>query len=162
MGKPQGGKPGVGQLYTARADFRDFHARLEVKSNGGYSALLFNGLPGVAMNGASVTFSNDAKTGVGVRFNTNMGIATRSAPLPATVKPDDWFTLEVVAQAPKVIYRIHGETVLEVPDAQSRPGPVGFEVAGPGTVLSVRKIEIKELPPGKNLPADALRLQGTW
>ncbi len=131
-------------LTTARDDYRDFHARIEAKINeNGDSGLFFRfGERGDQAIQAQLTAS-PAGTGSLLRHTETI------VKSPRQVEPNEWFTLEVIAQGPLVRVILDGTEVARWLDRN--PGfeasPLAFESGFAGTVITIRKVEVKRLPP---------------
>jgi Domain of Unknown Function (DUF1080) len=67
------------------------------------------------------------------------------------VKPDEWFTQEVMADGNHIVIKVNGKTTVDYTDDNNTYTKGHFALQGhdPGTVVKFRKIEIKELPPPK-------------
>lgn len=141
-------------LFTERGDYRNFHLRAEVKVNrGGDGGLLFR-----------------CERGLGSKFGTPRGYESEVSDTPAVprgslwlgpegpdnsvpAKPgpdrsDKWFVQEVIATGGRVVVKIDGEVVLDHtadPERYAR-GHIALQVWGEQTALSVRKVEMMELP----------------
>jgi serine/threonine protein kinase len=180
-------------LYTDRGDYENFHIRAEVRINdGGNSGLYFRSSfgpefdvarlappgapPGAATerkmrlpNGYEADISLDStysKTG----SLWSLGPSAIAVPVKeATIKPDTWFTLEVIARGNRIVTKVDGRTVLDWVDGQKRhtKGHFALQVFHANTVVEFRKVEVKELPAtSPEVPrraADVLPfLAGTW
>ncbi len=73
------------------------------------------------------------------------------------VKPDEWFTQEVIAQGNHIIIKLNGKTTVDFVDENNTytKGHLALQQHNawadlPETVLHVRKIEIRELLPAKS------------
>jgi hypothetical protein len=62
-----------------------------------------------------------------------------------TVRPGEWFTLELIATSKKITVLIDGKKKIEHDAAPSGNGPIGMMCRGGGTVY-FKEIVIKELP----------------
>jgi hypothetical protein len=62
--------------------------------------------------------------------------------------PDEWFTLEVIAQGDHQVTRVNGKTAVDVRDGRFQKGRLALVGSQPGTVVRFRRIEVKELAPG--------------
>ncbi|OYW13071.1 MAG: hypothetical protein B7Z55_17465, partial [Planctomycetales bacterium 12-60-4] len=117
-------------LTTERTDYRDFHVRAVVKINaGGDSGLFFRfGDQGDASIQAQI-MAAPANVGSLLRH------ATVVVPSARLVPPDEWFTLEVIAEGSRVVVLVDGqETVSWIdPSGTTFAGPIGIESAYPGT-----------------------------
>lgn len=141
-------------LYTDRGDYRNFHLRVEAKINrGGDGGLLFR-----------------CEHGLSSRFGTTVGYETEIADLPTVphgslrtgpegpdntvlAKPGrsragEWFRQEVIVEDGHIVVKVDGQTVLDYVAANEhyRQGHIALQVWGEQTELSIRKVEIKELP----------------
>ena len=164
-------------LFTERGDFQDFHLRAEAKINlAGNSGIYFRApfalgggyypkaYEAQIFAGEAATFKEEFKTGSLYGLNRGKG-----SPPPG----DSWFTLEVVARGNRITIKVNGATTVdEFKDDQYQRGHFALQQLGPETVAQFRKIEIKELPPGKTdapppavAPFDAAKakeLQEAW
>ncbi len=151
----------AGLLLSDRADYENFHLRLETRlSEGAYGSLFLRCGP-----------PNDGTTGnkcYAIRIGASSGAPplTGSLVLSAhldeavpllladaakvTPEPGEWFVLEVIAEGNHLRVLIEGKTVVDYTDANKTftVGRIGL-VCRPNSVLRFRKIEIKELPPTK-------------
>jgi hypothetical protein len=77
----------------------------------------------------------------------SVGKRTEVPDLPA-IPPDTWFVFEIIANGPNVAYKLNGKPLVQEEGLTVRRGRIGLTVIGPipGTVVSYKKIEIKELP----------------
>jgi uncharacterized protein (TIGR03067 family) len=77
-------------------------------------------------------------------------------------KPNEWFTLEVIADGNHRIEKYNGQVILDVVDKETkyRRGHIVLRQLN-STATFFRKIEIKELPSAKS-ETDQQRLQGRW
>jgi hypothetical protein len=66
------------------------------------------------------------------------------------VKPDEWFTQEVTVKGNHIVIKVNGKTTVDFVDEQNRhpKGHFAIQQHDPGSVVQVRKIEVKELPEG--------------
>jgi hypothetical protein len=64
------------------------------------------------------------------------------------VKPDTWFTQEVIAVGNHIIIKVNDKTTVDFVDEKSRhtKGHFAIQQHDPGSTVSVRKIEVIELP----------------
>jgi hypothetical protein len=150
-----------GQLRTEQV-FQNFHCRLEVKMNPG----------GDAVFGFRAALDNFVETNL-VSKNDLRGFGSlthrwnsKSTELVQSTKKltedDSWVTLEVIAQGKKATVKVNGTTTAEkVIDGMLDRGFFDFGLGQVGSILQIRKIEIKELPPeapgwirGQFLPVD--------
>ena len=64
-------------------------------------------------------------------------------------KPDEWFTQEVIADGDHIIIKVNDETVVDTHDTKYAKGYLAIQQHNEGSVVHVRKAEIKELPASK-------------
>jgi hypothetical protein len=138
-------------LVSDRNDLLNFHARIEMKvNNGGITHVMVHGKPpSYTPNEMFLRFDGRAPAdsmGVTVRRRDAEKALARFEVDTAKLR-DQWFTLEIIARDPEITYCINGKEVAHVDDVRFQPGHLGLDVVFRDTVLSVRKLEIKELPP---------------
>src|SRR5262249_47266820 len=70
---------------------------------------------------------------------------------PVGMKPDTWFTGEVIATGKRIVVRINGKPPanFEDPKGTYANGRLALQAWNPETVVHFRKIEIRELAPEK-------------
>jgi hypothetical protein len=173
----------AGTIGTERGDFGDFHLRAELKADLGYSGHLYfraSDLPG-PLDGYGVLVTTvpvpaqfntvdeheaRARTGTLVRSTRQPTALETLAPLENDlIRPDLWFTLEVIAIGPHVDERLDGTDVLEVDDPERtyQQGRIALErLARSAGALDCRKLEIKELPAGPKAGETASVLPSGW
>src|SRR5262249_55097087 len=81
------------------------------------------------------------------------------------IRPDAWFTLEVIATGPHVVVRLDGNDVLEVddPDRTYQQGRIALErLARSAGALDCLKLDIKELRVGASAGARASVPPSGW
>jgi uncharacterized protein (TIGR03067 family) len=138
---------GFSLLTTARHDYADFHLRAEVKVNDKNSGIWFR-LKDDKLAGYEAQINSKhltTKTGSLLRL-TQSGSTALVMVAKSQVPADTWFTLEIIANGPKLMVKINGETTAEANDLTFQSGPIGLEVHH-DTVVHFRRIEIRELPP---------------
>lgn len=150
-------------LFSERGDYRNFHLRAEVKVNlGGNSGILMRapfelqrgrldnfGIPGcyeveLQLNRSYPWATGSISATTEDAHPTNLGqIVDRSL-----TQPDEWFTIEVIAENNHFITKINGVEAVNCKDPLDRhhTGHLVLQVWHPNTVVQFRKIEIKELP----------------
>ncbi len=157
----------IGHLFTQRGDFENFRFRIEAKINdfgnsGQYFRTRFEkGYPAGYEAQINSTHPDPAKTG------TLYGLATVTEML---VKPDEWFTQEVIAEGNHIRILVNGKQVVDFVDAKNSytKGHLALQhhksAGGKDTVVQFRKIEVKELTDGRGgtAPATLDALQGNW
>jgi uncharacterized protein (TIGR03067 family) len=142
-------------LFTQRDDFTDFHLRAELQVGGGSAGGIcfragLNRLPFLLAPGYKASLSTVPPKG-------SLMITTpesKSAELLANAsktdfEPSVWFTMELIARGNRLTVKSDGQTVAEYTDnkATYKRGRIALETYAPGTVITFKKIEIKELPP---------------
>jgi uncharacterized protein (TIGR03067 family) len=154
-------------LLSDRNDLVNYHARVEMKVSGGTTRVAVHAQPpSYTTNEMFLRFDDRAPANsMGITARRRDGEKTLERFYVDTAKlRDQWFTLEIVARDPEITYYINGKEVAHVDDVRFQPGHLSLD-AGLDAVLSVRKIEIMELPPtppaGKQSP-DLDKLQGPW
>ena len=62
------------------------------------------------------------------------------------MKPDEWFTEEVIAVSNHIVIRVNGKTAIDFVDKKNRQtrGHLAIQHLNPATVIQVRKAECKE------------------
>ena len=159
VGRSNTGPAGV--LLSRRTDYENFHLRMEARlSEGTYSSLFVRCGPpsdGTAGNKCYAIRVGEASTAAPVT-----GALVLSAHLDEVVplelanaakeplKPDEWFPLEVLAEGNHLRVLVNGKTVVDHTDANETfaAGRLGL-VCRPNGLVRFRKLEIKELSPGK-------------
>jgi hypothetical protein len=144
-----GSGPHVGHLFTDRGDYRNFHFRLEAKiSDGGNSGQYFR-----------VKYGPSYPKGYEAQINSSHPDTQRTGSLynfvkitEQLVKPDEWFTQEVIADGNHIIIKVNGKTTVNFVDKKKTymQGHLALQMHGPTngieTMVQFRKIEVKELP----------------
>ena len=153
----------AGHLFSERDDYENFHLKFEVKINDkGNSGQYFR-----------ATFAKAFPPGYEAQINSTHGDKVRTGSLYADgrdkyteaekkkmlifdqlVKPDTWFTQEVIAVGNHIVIKVDGKTTVDFVDEKNRhsKGHFAIQQHDPGSVVTVRKIEVKELPATK--PSD--------
>jgi serine/threonine protein kinase/FKBP-type peptidyl-prolyl cis-trans isomerase/WD40 repeat protein len=136
-------------LFSDRGDYNNFHLRAEAQVNdGGNSGLYFRttlgtGFPKGYEAQINATHKDPQKTG------SLYGIVKI---LDQLHKPDEWFTLEVIAEGDHVVILVNAKKVVDVTDPTYKKGHIALQQHDPQTIVKFRKIEIKELPATKEAP----------
>jgi serine/threonine protein kinase len=158
----KGGGGGNTNLFSQRGDFRDFHLRAEGRVNAAGSAGItcraqFSsetpaGYSGVALGyiaklNAKSTF-DPRKTG-SLYVAERTGVQRGKAIDVSSVRPDEWCTLEVIAQGRRLVIKVNGQTTTDFEDARQAfsSGHIALQSLGAGGAVEFRKIEIKPLDP---------------
>ena len=143
-------------LYSPRGDYKNFKFRAEVKINDKGNSGMYVRAP------KEPTFSK----GYEIQVNSTHADPIKTGSLytlvhlfKAPVPPDTWFTQEV--EVADVNYRgqmvtkfrisVNGELLYEYLDHDRlwRSGHFAFQQHDPGSRVSIRKVEVMELPPTK-------------
>jgi Domain of Unknown Function (DUF1080) len=140
----------AGHLFSERGDYENFIYRVEAKINdhgnsGQYFRTQFGpSFPKGYEAQINSTHRDPVKTGSLYGFKE----ATVTKML---VKPDEWFTQEVIADGNHIIIKVNGKTTVDMVDKKNTytKGHFALQQHDPGTVVTFRKIEVKELPSGK-------------
>jgi serine/threonine protein kinase len=146
-----------GRLYTNRGDYRDFHLRAELKAEDNcLGGVFFRSAISdhressyIAIINTLQSHSEEPKTGSLSRdVHTGSRTILQSAGAEL-VRPQQWFTLEVIAVGSHFIVKIDGKQVAEGDDLENTydRGYIALQrdMSSHGGELSCRKIEIKEL-----------------
>jgi hypothetical protein len=172
-----------GRITSARGDYGDFHLRAEFRAVEGFLGHLFfrsSNLPGlldaygVWITTAPVPTEVTTVQDHSARARTGSLITlTREPPSSLLVsvvdseriRPNEWFTLELIATGPHFTVRIDGNAVLEVydPDQTYKQGHIALDrLAGTPGAIECRKFEIKELQRGDSGAAPARISHSGW
>jgi hypothetical protein len=119
-----------------------------MKINTESAGLIFHGKgPDYTTNEAYLNFMEGEGKTLGLIVRSKDGVRTTfTSPVAADKYRDKWIMLEVIAQGTVITYRIDGEFIAQIRDAKFEPGRLALEVAMPGALLEVKKVEVKELP----------------
>jgi serine/threonine protein kinase len=135
-------------LYSDLGDFDDFHVRIEAKINDTGKMMLYYRVPfaDVAKFSARAVYLGSApyQTGRLLGF----------APPADVARPDEWFTLELIANGRSIHVKVNGLTTAETEDAVFPPVQGHFvfaAVANAETTLHIRKIDVRRMASKKNL-----------
>jgi serine/threonine protein kinase/formylglycine-generating enzyme required for sulfatase activity len=161
-------------LFSERGDYVNFHVRVEVKVNlGGDSGLLFRAPFELRRGRTPYQFGITDCYEVELHQNRSylrptgsISEASGNAP-PETLgqvadgsltQPDEWFTIEVIAENDHFITKINGIEAVNCDDLLDRhqKGHLALQVWHPNTIVQFRKIEIKELPARAQTPPSAV------
>jgi serine/threonine protein kinase len=140
-------------LYTTSSDYQNFHLRIEARvSPGGEGGVVFRSTfpgpssRGIIPEGDEVKFCQMPKA-----MLTTASLAG-PRPIPMTsVKADEWFTQEVIAEGARLIVKVNGETTAEVDAKTYSKGCIALQKYGPG-VVQFRKIELMKYPDSTDDP----------
>jgi Domain of Unknown Function (DUF1080) len=150
-----GGGPSS-HLFSDRDDYTDFHFRVEAKINdhgnsGQYFRTAFGpGFPTGYEAQINATHTDEVKTGslypdprTTLKNYKDKITVLKKAPH----EPDEFFTQEVIAIGPKITILVNGKQTIEWEDPEYRykKGHFALQAHDPGSVMTFRKIEVKEL-----------------
>ena len=147
------GVGGQSMLYSPKGDYKNFKFRAEVKINdGGNSGMYVR-----SKNTPSFTDGHEIQINATHSDYIRTGsLYTLVHLLKSPVPPDTWFTQEVEVMdmnyRGKLVTRfrisVNGEILFEFLDFERRfkTGHLGFQQHDPGSKVSIRKIEVMELP----------------
>jgi len=149
-----GGPPS--HLFSERDDYSDFHFRVEAKINDkGNSGQYFR-----------TAFGPGFPTGYEAQINATHGDVVKTGSLypdsrttlknyrdkitvlnTAPHKPDEFFVQEVIAIGPKITILVNGKQTIEWEDPEFRykKGHFALQAHDPGSIMTFRKIEVKEI-----------------
>ena len=145
----------AGHLFSERGDYANFHFRIEAKINDkGNSGQYFR-----------ATYAKGFPPGYEAQINSTSGDPIRTGSLypdqltsdnerketivrEQLVKPDEWFTQEVIVKGYHIVIKLNGKTTVDFLDERKRyaKGHFAIQQHNDGSVVSVRKAEVKELP----------------
>lgn len=136
-------------LFSPRDDYRDFHYRIEVKiSDKGNSGQYFR-----------TKFGPGYPKGYEAQINSNFPDPQKTGSLygfvkitEMLVKPDTWFTQEVIAKGNHIQIFVNGKKTVDYVDKKNTHTRGHFAIqqhgparGGPDVVVAIKKIEVKEL-----------------
>ncbi|MFN4260948.1 MAG: DUF1080 domain-containing protein [Gemmataceae bacterium] len=134
-----------GHLFSERGDYENFRYRVEAKINdGGNSGQYFR-----------TEFGPAFPKGYEAQINSTHRDPQKTGSLynlvritDQLVKPNEWFTQEVIAEGNHIIILVNGKKVVDFVDPKNTytKGHFAIQQHDPGSVVQVRKIEVKELP----------------
>jgi hypothetical protein len=137
-------------LFSERGDYENFRYRVEAMINdhgnsGQYFRTKFQpGFPRYYEAQINSTHSDPVRTGSLYGFKD----CTVHEML---VKPNEWFTQEVIAEGNHIIIKVNGKTTVDKhitdPKVLFLKGHFALQQHDPGTVVKFRKVEVMELPP---------------
>jgi predicted Ser/Thr protein kinase len=138
-------------LFSPRGGYKNFHFRVEAMvSDGGWGGQLFRsnfrtGRP--AAYYALINSTSRASYKTGSLVGTSGG--SYAVVNDDLVKPDTWFTQEVIADKNHLTVLVNGKTVVDLNDAAKdhMQGFLALQKVGKDAVIKFRKVEVKELPP---------------
>ena len=148
-------RPGeaVSHLYTERGDYRDFHLLLEVRINNKSNSGVYFRSPFGPNFGQP---RNHWITGYNVKLHSPRlgGLLIDAIPelhrtSEITFRPSEWMVCEIIAQGNHFVVKLNGQITADYTDELKRynSGHLVLQQHNAATVVEIRKIEIKELPP---------------
>lgn len=149
--------PKGSHLFTKKGTYRNFRYRIEAKiSDKGNSGQYFRtqfgpGYPKGYEAQINSTHPDPVKTGSLYGF-----VAVKEM----LIKPDAWFTQEVIADKNHIIIKVNGKTTVDFVDKNNtyKQGRFALQLHDPTggveTTVQFRKIEVMELPPTAGKAAD--------
>jgi hypothetical protein len=160
-------------LFSEMGDYVNFRLRAEAKINlGGESGICFRAP--FALRRGKLAWQVRPDGGYAAELQKNLRnprptgsvfeelfvgerpIVLGRAADDSLTRPDEWFTLEIIAEQNRFITKVNGKETANCSDPLNKypTGHIALEVWNPNTVVQFRKIEIKELP--ANTKPDAL------
>jgi hypothetical protein len=142
-------------LFSTRGDYEDFHLKAEVRINKfGNSGIYFRGTFGLDRapfpSGYEAQICHSFPKPNVPLTGSLRGLSNVVKPL---VRPDEWFTMDVIAEGNHFIIKVNGNVTADFVDKENtyRKGHLTLQAISdtPGkttTIVHFRKIEIKELP----------------
>jgi hypothetical protein len=151
------GRGKVGHLFSESGDYTNFIYRMEAKINDkGNSGQYFRTKFGRSFPEgyeAQINATHGDPIRTGSLYPDGRGKYTADEKKMMIVldqlhKPDEWFTQEVIAIGNHIIIKVNGKTTVDFIDEGKRhmKGHFAIQQHDPGTVIRVRKVEVKELP----------------
>ena len=144
------GEGPVSHLFSERGDYENFHYRIEATINEkGNSGQYFR-----------TEFGPGFPKGYEAQINSTHGDKVRTGSLygfkdclifEQLHKPDEWFIQEVIADGNHIQIFVNGKKSVDFKDEKNThtKGHFAIQQHDPGSVVTVKKIEYKELPPTK-------------
>jgi hypothetical protein len=150
----------AGHLFSERGDYENFRLLFEVKINDkGNSGQYFRANfakafpPGYE---AQINSTHTDKVRTGSLYADSRGKFSEEEKkkmlvFERLVEPDTWFTQEVIADGNHIIIKVNGKTTVDFVDEKSRhtKGHFAIQQHDPGSTVSVRRIDVIELPATK-------------
>lgn len=150
------GSKAISHLFTERGDFHDFHVRAEFRINAeGNSGLFFRSEYGLSRSNGQGPAGYEAQilhrdppligNTTGCIANLRAEVTQSGSLKDTAIKPNEWVTLEVIAQGDHLVVKVDGETTVDVVDKQRTytQGHFALQVWDAGTVVQFRKIEVR-------------------
>jgi hypothetical protein len=153
------GRGKASHLFSERGDYKNFHFKVEVMVNdkgnsGQYFRTKFEkGFPAGYEAQINATGGDKVKTGSLYPDGRQKDMRDpetmkQIVVLEAPHKPDEWFTQEVICNGDKITILVNGKKTVEWTDPKHRfkQGHFAIQQHDPGSVIKLRKAEVKELP----------------
>ena len=140
----------AGHLFSEKGDYENFYYRVEAMINDkGNSGQYFR-----------TTFAKAFPPGLEAQINATHPDPVKTGSLygykdcliyKAPHGPDEWFTQEVLADGNHIVIKVNGKVTVDkvIPDLKFTKGHFAIQQHNQGSVVKVRKIEYKPLPPTK-------------
>ena len=152
------GRGPKGHLFSERGDYENFIYRVEAMiNNHGNSGQYFRTQWGKSFPKGyeaqiNSTHGDPIRTGsLYPSFDSKLSPEKKKSILvyERLVPPDEWFTQEVTAIGNHIIIKVNGKTTVDFVDEKNTypKGHFALQQHDPGTVIKVRKVEVKELAP---------------
>ena len=148
-----GSAPGKfgGRLYTDRPMSTDFHLRVETRiSDKGSGAVLCRCQDGTivgyeaAINSTAPYIGKTGSLAAQIPGRRITLVHLEEAPAP----PEQWVTLEIIAQGTRLTVKVDGKTTTEIVDLNHTPAPGHIVLVQNGSsTIEFRKVEIKQFDP---------------
>jgi hypothetical protein len=142
------GEGDVSHLFSPRDDYQDFEARAEIMiSDKGNSGFYFR-----------TAFGPGFPKGYEAQVNATHGDPVRTGSIYNHVKifkqlhkPDEWFTYHLWVKGNQMKVTVNGDLLYEYDDPARtfKTGHFAFQQHNLGSVVKIRKFEVKELPSKK-------------
>jgi hypothetical protein len=137
-----------GHLFSERDDYVNFKYRVEAKINDhGNSGQYFRTAFGPSFpKGYEAQINSTHRDPV--RTGSLYGFGEKCTVRDMLVKPNEWFTQEVIAIGNHIQIKVNGQTTVDFIDKKNTytKGHFALQQHDPGTVVMFRKIEVQELP----------------
>ncbi len=155
------GEGAPGQLFTERNNYSNLHFRIEAQINdqgSGAQMVRATFLPSLPFGyAAQINATRAGEPFTGSLFpDKRMGYVKADVDkmvVPdARVKADEWFTQEILVWGNQVGIALNGKPTVNLIDKSNRAriGHLAIQLGSPGSVVRVRKAEVRELPDEKN------------
>lgn len=135
----------VSHLFSPRGDYENFEVRAEIKINDkGNSGFYFR-----------TAFGPGFPNGYEAQVNSTQGDPVKTGSVYNHVKifkqlhkPDEWFTYHLKVVGNRIWVTVNGDLLYEYVDQARthKTGHFAFQQHHQGSVVSIRKLDVKELP----------------